>query len=120
MTNKRLRVNLPPSAPSTKRAKNISCPRGTASQPVPVDTQLSLSPSPSPSLSPPPSPRQALIIALQAPNFKATICKSRPKAKIIAPTKGSKQATIVALVVGNIIIDKVNFYFTGNNYKSFN
>lgn len=119
MTNKRLRINLPSSAPRTKRAKKISRPRGTASQPVPVDTQPSLCPSPSLSPSPPPSLRQALMIASQAPNFKATIRESRPKAKRVAPTKGSEQATVAASAAGNTIADKANFRIAGDNYEGF-
>jgi hypothetical protein len=118
MTNKRLRVNLPPSAPRTKRAKKISRPRGTASQPVLVDTQPSLSLSPS--LSPPPSPRQALMISSQAPNFEATIRESRPEAEIVAPTEGSEQATVAASAAGNTVADEASFRWVEDNYEGFN
>jgi hypothetical protein len=108
MTNKRLRVNLPPGAPGTKCAKKISRPRGTANEPVPVDTQ----PSPSPSSSPSPLP-----IASQAPNFEATIRESRPEAEIVAPTEGSEQATVAASAAGNTIADEANFRIAGDHYE---
>jgi hypothetical protein len=57
------------------------------------------------------------MIASQALNFEATIRESRPEAEIVAPTKGSEQATIAASAAGNTIADKANFRIAGDHYE---
>ena len=68
---------------STKRPKVT--PRGTHSQPIPIESPLS---------SPRPSPRKALVEASQASNFEARLRETQPEEAIIPPIKGSEEATI--------------------------
>jgi hypothetical protein len=94
------RVSAPSTAPR-KRAR-VAAPLGSASQPICVGIQqlsapsaLSLSPSPSP-----PSPK-ALRDALQATTFESQFYESRPEASIVAPTEGSKEATVASSTTTN-------------------
>jgi hypothetical protein len=114
MLGKRSRVNALGIATTSKRLK-ASRPRGTASQPVPVDTQL----SPPSSLSHPLSPRQALVAASQALNFEATLRELRAEDSIVPPSKGSEHATVAASAAGNKVADKENFRWMEDNYDGF-
>jgi hypothetical protein len=49
--------------------------------------------------------RQALVAALQALNFEATLCESRDEAIIVAPPKGSEHATKAALEAASNTVD---------------
>jgi hypothetical protein len=80
-----------------------------------VDTQLS---SPSPLLPPPLSPRQAIVAALQAPNFEATLQELRAEDTVVAPTEGSKRATVAASVATHEGIEN-GFEWVDDNYKDF-
>jgi hypothetical protein len=68
---------------STKRLKGM--PRGTLSQPIPIESPLS-----SPRL----SPRKALVKASQASNFEARLRETQAEEAIIPPIEGSEEATI--------------------------
>jgi hypothetical protein len=116
MPPKRSRVNSLQSAPVLKRNKVAPRHRGTASQPVPVNTPPS---SPSPLIPPPLSPRQAIVAASQAPNFEATLQESRAKDTIVAPTKGSEQATVAASEATDERIEN-GFKWVDDNYEGFN
>ncbi|KAF1937966.1 hypothetical protein EJ02DRAFT_458274 [Clathrospora elynae] len=96
MPPKRSRVN-PPNATASKRLKVAPRHCSTTSQPVLVDTQPLSPPSlPAPPPAPPLSPRQALVAALQAPNFEATLRQLRAEDTILPPVEGSEQGTIAA------------------------
>jgi hypothetical protein len=123
MPAKRARVTQPEIATTFKRARIAARPRGTASQPVPVNTQPL---SPSPPLSPPPlpppaplSPRQALVAASQAPNFEATLRESRDEATIVAPPEGSEHATEAASEAAGDTVDS-GFVWIEDSYDGFN
>jgi hypothetical protein len=115
MPPKRSHVNSLQSAPVLKCNKVAPRYRGTASQHVLVDTQLS---SPSPLLPPPLSPRQAIVAASQAPNFKATLRESRTEDTIVAPTEGSEQATVAASEATHEGIEN-GFEWVDDNNKGF-
>ncbi|KAI1670746.1 Dimer-Tnp-hAT dimerization containing protein [Pyrenophora tritici-repentis] len=70
-------------ATPSKRARRPAA-SGFASQPILVESQLS---------QPRQSPRRAISEASQALNFESRLRKARPEDTVVAPTKGSEQAT---------------------------
>jgi hypothetical protein len=92
----RKRVSDSPKAPPRKRARTAARRTGSSSQPIYVDTQP---PATLSTLSSPPTPSlEALPDAPKAsqatPTFNSNFRDLRPKAKIVAPTKGSEEATV--------------------------
>jgi hypothetical protein len=81
-------------ATPNKRLKVAS--RNTASQPIEHDTQLSL---------PCIAPRKALLEASQALDFKSRLRESQAEDVIVAPAKGSEEATIATNEAANESFD---------------
>ncbi|KAH6862983.1 hypothetical protein B0T12DRAFT_389544 [Alternaria alternata] len=82
---------------SRKRQKGVPLPRGTLSQPIPIESPPSSpcrSPRLSPCLSPRLSPRKALVEASQASSFEARLRETQVEEAIVPPVVGSEEATI--------------------------